>query len=86
MNLYTNNKVSEKLATSISGNFFLHYCDNGGEKLVESSSAPLSEPENTERTACTEQQHHFWGISLQTNKNVLDGGHEFSTTAYNQSA
>ena len=42
--------------------------------------------QNTKRTACTEKQHHFGGIYLQTNKNVLDGGHEFSTTVYNQSA
>jgi len=85
MNLYTKNKVSEKLDTSISGNSFLHYCDNGGKQLVESSSASLPEPENTKRIACTEKEHHFLGISLQTNKHVLDGGHEFSTTAYNQS-
>jgi hypothetical protein len=77
MNLYTNNKVSEKLRTSISGNSFLHYCENGGKQLLESSSASLPEPENTKR--------HFWGISLQTNKHVLDGGQEFLTKAYNQS-
>ena len=52
---------------------------------MESSSASLPEPENTKRIACTEKEHHFLGISLQTNKHVLDGGHEFSTTAYNQS-
>jgi hypothetical protein len=85
MNLYINIKVSEKLGPSISGNSFLHYCDSGGKQLVESSSASLSEPENTKRIACTEKQHHFWGISLQIYKNVLDGGHEFSTTADNQS-
>jgi hypothetical protein len=86
MNLYTNDKVSDKLATSTSGNSFLHCGDNGGKQLVESSSAPLSKPETTKRTACIEKQHHFGGISLQTNKNFLDGGREFSTTDYNHSA
>jgi hypothetical protein len=45
---------------------------------VESSSASLSEPENANLIACTEKQHHFGGIYFQINKNVSDGGNEFS--------
>jgi len=68
MNLYTNSKVSEKLATSISENSFLRYCWNGGKQLVEFSTAPLSEPENTKRTACAEKQHHFGGFLCKLTK------------------
>lgn len=61
MNLYTNNEVSEKLATSISGNSFLHYCENGCKQLVESSSAPPSEPTKHETHGVHREATPFWG-------------------------
>jgi hypothetical protein len=51
---------------------------------VETSSAPLAGSDNSKRIGLTETQHNFWGIYLQIDKNLVDGGHECSTAAYNQ--
>jgi hypothetical protein len=58
--------------------------DNGGKQIVENSSAPLAESDNSKRIGLAETQHNFLGIYLQTYKNLVDGGHKYSTAAYNQ--